>query len=94
MIDRNAYCATCKFKITRIFPIFIKYLEYQIKKDDKSETNLRSIILKEYYNFLNISSKKNSNTLFLYQKYKNKIILKKRTKAYLCFFLQNGITKT
>lgn len=53
----------------------MKNLEYQAEKDARPEINLENIILKEYHNFLNVFSKKNSDTFFFHQKFDYKIIL-------------------
>lgn len=50
-------------------------MKYPIKKGVRLETNLRNVILKEYYDFLNIFFKKNLNIFPPYQKYNYKIIL-------------------
>ena len=42
----------------------MKNLEYQAEKKAKPETNLKTIVLEEYYDFLDIFSKKDSDTLF------------------------------
>lgn len=62
IIDIDTYYVTYKLKKTRVFAISIRNLEYQAKKKAKSKTNLRNIISKEYYDFLDIFSKKNSDT--------------------------------
>ena len=41
----------------------------------KPETNPRSIVPEKYHDFLDVFSKKDSDMLFLYQKYDHKIIL-------------------
>ena len=46
----------------------------------KPETNLKTIVLEEYYDFLNIFLVKNFNIFLLYQKYDYKIILKEKQK--------------
>ena len=40
------------------------------------------MVSQEYYNFLDVFLKKNSDTLFLYRKYDHKIHLKKEQKSY------------
>lgn len=64
----DVYCATCKFKKARVFILFIRYLKYQARKEAGLENNLTTIVLAKYHIFLNILSKKDLDTLFLYQK--------------------------
>lgn len=64
-IDVDTYLITCKLNITNIFAISMRDLEYQATKKVRLETNLKSVILKEYYDFLNVFSKKNFDILFL-----------------------------
>lgn len=65
-------------KKTRIFAIFIKTLEFQVVI--KLKTNSKSVVPKEYHNFLDIFSKKYSNILLFYQNYDYKMILEKKYK--------------
>ena len=58
----------------------MKDIQYQAKKEARAKTNLKSVIPQKYYNFLDIFSKKNSNTLFLHQKYDHKIYLEEEQK--------------
>ena len=44
----------------------MKDIQYQTKKQVGAEINSKNIVLQEYYNFLNVYLKKESNTLFLY----------------------------
>ena len=67
-----------KLKEVQVFIRSIKNLKYQVKKKVELEINLRNIVLAKYYNILDIFFKKNSDILFLYQKYSHKIILKKK----------------
>lgn len=64
------------WKKLRFFPIFIKNLKFQTTKEARSETDQKRVVSKEYYNLLNMFSKKNLDTLSLYQKYAHKILLK------------------
>lgn len=52
-------------------------LEYQEQKEARSETNPKNIVSKEYHDFLNVFSKKNTDILSLHQKYDHTIVLKK-----------------
>lgn len=45
-------------KRAQIFAILIKDLKFQVIKKAKLETNLKNIILKKYYNLLDVFSKK------------------------------------
>lgn len=80
MIDANTYCAACYLKKTQVFAKFIRDIQYQVKKKVKFETNLKSIVSQEFHNFLDIFSKKNSDTLLLHQKYNYKIYSKEKQK--------------
>lgn len=63
IININPYCAICKLKKLQIFAISIQDLKYHVEKKVRPKTNLSNIILEEYYNFLNIFSKKNIDIL-------------------------------
>lgn len=76
MIDADAYWTNCKLKKAQIFVIFMKDLEYQVKKEARSKISQKTIVSKKYHDLLGIFSEKNSETFFLYQKYNHKIILK------------------
>lgn len=78
MIDTDSYYATCRLKKAQFFVISIKDLEYQVEKEAKPETNLKNVLPEEYYDLLDIFSKKSSNTLLLYQKYDHNIILEEK----------------
>lgn len=62
----NTYYATCKLKKFQIFAILIQDLKYHMEKKIKPKTNLKNIISKEYYNLLDIFSKKDVNIFLLY----------------------------
>ena len=61
----------------------MKDLEYQAEKEARPETNLRSVVLEEYHNLLDVFSKKNSNTLLPHREYNHKTILKKQQKLVM-----------
>lgn len=61
IIGANACCVTCKLKKDRVFTIFMRDLEYQVEKEAKLKTNLRTVISLEYYNLLDIFLKKDLN---------------------------------
>lgn len=75
MMSVDTYCVTCKLQRAQIFAISMKDLEYQVRKEARLETNLKTIVSVEYHNFLDIFSKKNLHTFPLHQKYNYKIIL-------------------
>ena len=52
-------------------------IQYQAEKKARAETDPKSIVSTEYHDFLDVFSKKNSDTLPLHQKYDHKIYLKK-----------------
>lgn len=54
MINAGTYHKACKLKKVQVFAISMKNLEYQIYKEAKLETDLKSIVSKEYHNFLNL----------------------------------------
>ncbi len=76
MISADVYCTACRLKKAQVFVD----IQYQVEKKAKAETDLKSIIPQEYYDFLDIFSKKDSGTLFLYQKYDHKIHLEEEQK--------------
>lgn len=55
-------------------------IQYESEKEVKVKIDSQSITSQEYYDFLNVFSKKNSNTLFSYQKYGYKIWLEEKQK--------------
>ena len=48
-------------------------INFQINKTDKSLTDSKTMMLKEYYNFLDMFSKRVFNTVTAYSKYNYKI---------------------
>ena len=50
-------------------------LEFQAVKKAKPETNPKNVIPEKYHDFLDLFSKKNSDTLRPHRKYDHKIIL-------------------
>lgn len=77
MIDANTYCKICKLKKTQVFVAFMKNLEYQADKEVGSKIDLKSVMLKKYYDFLDVFSQKILDILSLYQKYNHEIIFEK-----------------
>lgn len=87
MIGVDIYCATYHLKITLVFAILIGDIQYQIEKDDKTEIIPKNIISQKYHTFLDICSKKDSDTLFSYQKYDYKIYPEEKYKhAYVLLY--------
>lgn len=51
IIGSDAYCMTCMIKEAQFFAVCMRNLEYQAEKKSRLETNLRTIIPVEYYDF-------------------------------------------
>ena len=66
IIGADMYCLVCQLKKSQVFAISIKGLEFHVKKEARPKTNTKTIVPEEYYDFLDMFSKKNSNTLFPY----------------------------
>ena len=66
MIGADAYRLTCQLKGAQVFAIFIRDLEFGAEKEARPRTNLKTVVPKEYYNFLDMFSKNNLDTLLLY----------------------------
>ena len=73
MISVNAYGVVCCLKITQVFTVSLRDLQYQAKKETKAKTYLKSVVPKKYYNFVNVFSNKNLDTLSFHWKYDHKI---------------------
>ena len=56
----------------------MKDIQYKAEKKVRAESNPRSVVLQEYHNFLDVFSKKNSDTLLSHQKYNHKIYLEEK----------------
>lgn len=80
MIGMDAYCTTCRLKWAKLLSILMTDLAYQVKKEARLETNLRTIVLAKYHDLLNVFSRKDLDTLLFYQKYDHEIILEKKQK--------------
>lgn len=50
----NTYCISYKIKRALVFAISMRELEYQAEKKARWETDLRTVILAEYYYVLDI----------------------------------------
>ena len=55
-------------------------IQYQAEKEARAETDPKSVVPQEYHDFLDVFSKKNSDTLPPHQKYDHKIYLKEEQK--------------
>ena len=75
IIGANAHCAACHLKRAQVFAISMRDIQYQAEKEARAETNPKSVVPQEYHDFLDVFSKKNSDTLPPYQKYDHKIHL-------------------
>ena len=69
IIGANIYCIAQCFKRAQIFALLIKNIQYQAKKEARAEINPKSVVLQKYYNFHNVFSKKDLDTLLPYLKY-------------------------
>ena len=78
MIGTDAYCTACCLKKVQVFALSMRDIQYQAKKEAKAETDLKSVVSQKYHDFLNVFSKKNSDTFFTYWKYDYKIYLKEK----------------
>lgn len=71
----------------------MKDIQYQAEKKTRTETNLKSVIPQEYYNFHDIFSKKDLDTLLSYQKYDYNIYLEEKRNLvmhrYIRYILKN-----
>ncbi len=64
-------------KDVKIFVVFMKDLDIQLKKQESKEvTDLKSIVLAEYHDFLNVFSKKKTDVLSSHRKHDHRIELK------------------
>lgn len=63
IISADTYCTTCRLKKAQVFAISIRNLKYQVEREARPKTNPRTVISAEYYDFLDIFSKKNLDTL-------------------------------
>lgn len=63
-----------------MFIVFMRDIQYIVKKKGRAETDLKSVLPQKYYDFLDDFLKKASDTLPPYQKYDHKIQLEKKQK--------------
>ena len=78
MIGADAYCTAGCLKRAQVFIISMRDIQYQAKKKARAETNLTSVVSQKYYDFLDIFSKKDSDTLSLHQKYNHKMHMEEK----------------
>lgn len=62
IIAINIYCMICKLKKAQVFTISLRNLKYQVKKETRLETDLKTMVLVKYHNFLDVFFKKNLST--------------------------------
>ena len=80
MIGADAYRAACHLKGAQVFAVSMRDIQYQAEKEARAETDPKSVVPQEYHNFLDVFSKKDSDTLPPYQKYDHKIHLEEEQK--------------
>ena len=83
MIGVNAYCTACRLKRAQVFAVSMRDIQYQTEKEARAETDPKSVVPQEYHDFLDVFSKKDSDTLLLHRKYDHKIHLEEEQKPGL-----------
>lgn len=78
MIGLDAYYMVNKLKKLRFLLISIRDLKFQVAKKAKLETDLKSFILEDYNDCLDIFSKKDLDIFLFLQKYNYKINLEEK----------------
>lgn len=73
IINPDVYCAACWLKDVQLFVVSIRDIQYQAEKETRVKIDPKNVVSQEYKNFLDIFSKKKSDTFLLYQKYDYKI---------------------
>ena len=63
IIGADAYRAACRLKGAQVFAISMKDIQYQAEKEARAETDPKSVVPQEYHDFLDVFSKKDSDTL-------------------------------
>ena len=63
-----------------MFAISMRDVQYQAEKKAKAETNPKNVLPQEYHDFLDVFSKKDSDTLPPHRKYDHKIQLEEEQK--------------
>ena len=80
MIGADAYRAACHLKGAQVFAVSMRDIQYQAEKEARAETDPKSVVPQEYHDFLDVFSKKDSDTLLPHQKYDHKIHLEEEQK--------------
>ena len=80
MIGANAYRVAYRLKGAQVFAVSMRDIQYQAEKEARAETNPKSVVPQEYHDFLDVFSKKDSNTFPLHRKYDHKIHLEEEQK--------------
>ena len=80
MIGVDIYYTACRLKEAQVFAILMRDIQYQAEKEARAETNPTSVIPQKYHDFLDVFSKKDSDTLPPHQKYDHKIHLEEEQK--------------
>ena len=80
MISADVYCAAYRLKRAQVFALSMRDIQYQAEKEARAKTDPKSIVPQEYYDLLNIFSKKDSDTLPPHRKYDHKILLEEEQK--------------
>ena len=80
MIGADAYCIACHLKGAQVFAVLMRDIQYQAEKEARAETDPKSVVPQEYHNFLDVFSKKNSDTFSPNRKYDYKIHLEEKQK--------------
>ncbi len=80
MIGADAYRAACCLKAAQMFAVSMRDIQYQAEKEARVEIDPKSVIPQEYHDFLDVFSKKDSDTLPPHRKYDHKIYLEEEQK--------------
>ena len=80
MIGADAYCAACHLKEAQVFVVSMRDIQYQAEKEARAETDPKSVVPQEYHDFLDVFSKKDSDTLLPHRKYDHKTHLEEEQK--------------
>jgi hypothetical protein len=76
-------------KDVKIFVVFMKNLNIQLKKQESNViTDLKSIVLIEYHDFLNVFSKKKVDVLSSHRKHDHRIELEEKKNSRIRIFIQ------
>lgn len=91
IIDADTHYLACKLKRAQVFAVSIRDLESQVKRKARPETKPKIVVPEEYYDLLDVFSKKNPDILLLYQKQNHKIILEEEQKYGRIFLYEISI---